>query len=289
MTQSTIAPLPSSFPSPPFLAPTSIPHSVPTSPSTPIVSQCPNHLLLFHHLLVLYLPPPLISLHHAHLHLCLCMRMILTLLQYLILFNCFSIPSSGLAIHRPPEATNTHNMETRSKKGVYKPRVLLTHLDKQPHMQLHEPKTFKQAVACPNWQEAMKSEFDALLRNRTWILMPPSSWYKVIDSQWVYERNSVKRCKARLVAQGFLQTYDLDYFETFSPVVKPTTVRVVIALALAWNQTLRQLDVHNAFLYGDLTEDVYMAQPPGFVDPSRPSYVCKLQKSLYGLKQSPRS
>lgn len=82
-------------------------------------------------------------------------------------------------------------METRSKKGVYKPRVLLTHLDKQPHMQLHEPKTFKQAVACPNWQEAMTSEFDALLRNKTGTLVPPSSLYnKVIGSKWVYKHTN---------------------------------------------------------------------------------------------------
>ena len=161
-------------------------------------------------------------------------------------------------------------------------------------MQLFEPVTHKQASSHPQWQQAMQTEMDALLQNSTWSLVPPSPEQKVIGCKWVYRLKlkpdgSVERYKARLVAKGFLQTLGLDYFDTFSPVVKPTTIRTVLCLALGKNWIIKQLDVHNAFLNGDLTEEVYMSQPQGFIDSSKPTHVCRLHKSLYGLKQSPRA
>ena len=92
-----------------------------------------------------------------------------------------------------------------------------------------------------------------------------------------------------LVAQGFTQILGLDYFETFSPVVKASTIRIVLAIAVSFPWPLRQLDVQNAFLNDDLDEQVFMAQPCGFVDPQFPSYVCKFNKAPYGLKQAPRA
>ncbi|MDV3183816.1 MAG: reverse transcriptase domain-containing protein, partial [Sweet potato little leaf phytoplasma] len=135
--------------------------------------------------------------------------------------------------------------------------------------------------------------YNALLQNKTWILVPNSPDYKVLSCKWVYKiklkpDGSVERYKARLVARGFDQTQGIDYFETFSPVVKPTTIRIILSLAVRFGWIVKQLDVHNAFLNGDLHEDVYMIQPPGFVDKDNPNHVCKLQKALYGLKQSPR-
>lgn len=97
------------------------------------------------------------------------------------------------------------------------------------------------------------------------------------------------RYKARLVAKGYLQEHRWDYFETFSPVMKPITIRIVLTIALSQKWSLRQLDVNNAFLHGVLHEEVYMEQPLGYVDPQYPSHIYRLKKALYGLKQAPRA
>ncbi|KAJ0970933.1 hypothetical protein J5N97_018892 [Dioscorea zingiberensis] len=140
----------------------------------------------------------------------------------------------------------------------------------------------------------METEYSALMKNRTWHLVQPQKGMNLIDCKWVFKLKrradgSIDRYKARLVAKGFKQRYGIDYDDTFSPVVKSATIRVVLSLAISKGWNLRQLDVQNAFLHGILEEDVFMKQPPGFEDPHQSQLVCKLDKALYGLKQAPRA
>lgn len=133
----------------------------------------------------------------------------------------------------------------------------------------------------------------ALIRNKTWDLVPPSPSQNVIGCKWVFrikrdKDGNIVQHKARYVAKGFNQRPGIDYSETFSPVVKPATVRLVLSIAVSKSWPLRQLDANNAFLQGMITDEVYTIQPPGYVDPEYPTYVCKLNKGLYGLRQSPR-
>ena len=121
-------------------------------------------------------------------------------------------------------------------------------------------------------------------------MVPPSPSQNVVGCKWVFKlkRNSdgsINKYKAKLVAKGFHQQFGIDFEETFSPIIKPPTVRIILSLAVQFNWPLRQLDVSNAFL----REEVYMVQPLGYVDPAHPNHVCKLLKSLYGLKQTPRA
>jgi hypothetical protein len=190
-----------------------------------------------------------------------------------------------------PATLNTHPMQTRSKHGIFKPKVYHTLSTDYTHI---EPPTYQLASKYPQWCTAMDEEFSALQRQHTWSLVPPPIGKNIVGCKWVFKlkRNSdgsISRYKARLVAKGFHQQYGIDFEETFSPVVKPPTVRLILALAVTYNWPLRQLDVRNAFLHGVLKEEVYMMQPTGYVASNQPQHVCKLQKSIYGLKQAPRA
>ena len=163
-----------------------------------------------------------------------------------------------------------------------------------------EPQYYKQAVLHDCWCEAMNVELAALEANQTWEVVPLPADKKVVDCRWLYKvkykaNGELERYKARLVAKGFTQTKGVDFFETYAPVAKMTTVRLVLALAAKFNWLLKQLDVTNAFLHGTLDEEVYMALPPGYfpsveLQQRYPNcrLVCRLLKSLYGLCQAPR-
>lgn len=161
---------------------------------------------------------------------------------------------------------------------------------------IYEPGSYDDAVSCADsrkWHIAMEEEMDSLKENNTWDLvkLPPNS--KVVDNKWVFrvktdENGSVQRFKARLVARGFTQEKGVDFEETFAPVVRYDSIRVLLALAAEKDLQVSNFDVQTAFLYGDLKECVYMRQPTGFVSKKHPNLVCKLNRSLYGLKQSPR-
>ncbi|GJS20508.1 ribonuclease H-like domain-containing protein [Tanacetum coccineum] len=137
-------------------------------------------------------------------------------------------------------------------------------------------------------------EYNTLITNETWVLVPRPANVNVVRSMWLLKHKfnadgSLNKYKARLVANGRSQQHGIDCDETFSTVVKPTTIRTVLSLAVSRDWPIHQLDVKNAFLHGHLSKTVYMHQPPGFVDPNKLDYVCHLQRSLYGLKQASRS
>ena len=209
------------------------------------------------------------------------------------------ISSSSIEISHP-----VHHMVTRSRTGTLRskefPDFKLFYASKHP---LHaftgmltcvEPQTFYQAILSQEWQQAMQVEYDALLVNNTWDLVPRRPDQHVIRTKWVYKikqktDGSIDCYKARLVALGFQQVSGVDFAEMFSPVIKPATVRVVLALSVFFDWPILQFDVSNAFLHGTLEEKVYIEQPRGFIDLVKPEHVCRLKKALYGLKQAPRA
>jgi len=198
-------------------------------------------------------------------------------------------PSSVQRDLSPPSPINLHPMVTRSKAGISKPKIYNTSID----LNINEPSTVKDALSHPEWHQAMQLEYDALVKAGTWTLVSPPSDAKIVGCKWVFKNKfnadgTLQRRKARLVAKGFHQTYGLDYMETFSPVVKHTTVRIILTLAITYRWSVHQVDINNAFLHGTLQEHVYMSQPPGFIS-SNSHLVCKLMKAIYGLKQAPRS
>ena len=156
------------------------------------------------------------------------------------------------------------------------------------------PKDWKEAKQDPKWHNAMLEELRALEKNKTWdlVTLPPGK--KTVSCKWVFTvkqnpEGKVERYKARLVARGYSQTYGIDYDETFAPVAKMSTMRILISCAANFGWPLHRLDVKNAFLHGDLKEEVYMEIPPGYSNFEIAGKICKLKKSLYGLKQSPRA
>ena len=156
------------------------------------------------------------------------------------------------------------------------------------------PKSYIEALQVPAWKAAMDVEYAAFIQRETWTLVPRPLDANVVSCKWVYSLKynldgSIARYKARLVARGFSQAYGLDYHETFSPVARLSSIRVLFSIALDQSWPLHQLDVSNAFLYGDLDEQVFMEQPPGYVAQGESSEVCLLKKAIYGLKQSLRA
>ena len=157
-----------------------------------------------------------------------------------------------------------------------------------------EPTSFREASKDQNWINAMDSKYNALIQNNTWKLVPRSNDQHIIGCKWVYKlklnsKGNIDRYKARLVAKGYNQQEGFDFNETFSPVIKHTTIRLLLSIGISRNWHIHQIDISNAFLHGDLEEKVFMEQPTGYKDSKFPDFVCQLQKSLYGLKQAPRA
>ncbi len=155
-----------------------------------------------------------------------------------------------------------------------------------------EPTTYREAIAHQEWQQAMAEEIAALERTKTWDVVPAPTHVTPITCKWVYKiktrsDGSLERYKARLVARGFQQEHSRDYGETFAPVAHMTTIWALLAVASIRQWSISQLDVKNAFLNGELHEEVYMQPPPGYSVPN--GMVLRLCRSLYGLKQAPHA
>ncbi|KAM0042350.1 putative RNA-directed DNA polymerase [Helianthus debilis subsp. tardiflorus] len=198
-------------------------------------------------------------------------------------------------IPTPTPTPTPSSLPTRTRKPnpKYYNSAFVNHTTTHSIPPTLEPSTYQQALKDPEWRKAMDNEFNALLKKTTWELVPPSQ-HKPNGCKWVFRvkrhpDGSIDKYKARLVAKSFLQEYGKDYFETFSFLTKPVTIRTILTIALSQSWPIRQLDVNNAFLHGTLHEDVYMTQPPGYVNPDLPHHLCCLKKSLYGIKQAPRA
>ena len=157
-----------------------------------------------------------------------------------------------------------------------------------------EPVTVEDALNgqdSDKWKDAMQADYESLTSN-VWELVEPPKDCKLVSSKWIFKHKVgstglVERYKARLVAQGYSQRPGVDYDKMFSPVVRSESIRAVIALAAQNNLKLHQMDVTTAFLNGELKEVVYMKQPDGYIKKGKERLVCKLKRSIYGLKQSP--
>ncbi|CAL5360549.1 unnamed protein product [Camellia sinensis] len=159
-----------------------------------------------------------------------------------------------------------------------------------------DPVTYNETVTNPNsskWLDAMKEEMHSMEINGVWELVELPKGFKPIRCKWVFKtktdsKGKVERLKARLVAKGYTQKEGVDYTKTFFPVSTKDAFRLIMALTAHFDLELHQMDVKTAFLNGDLLEEVYMMQPEGFEELGKGDLVCKLKKSIYGLKQASR-
>ena len=160
-------------------------------------------------------------------------------------------------------------------------------------VQVEEPKSIDEALKDQEWKEAADSEYQSLMENETWKLVKLPTGRKPVGYKWIFKTKctsdgKVERYKARLVAKGYTQNPGEDYEETYSPVIRYSSIRAPLAFAVQNGVIVHQMDVVTAFQNGTLDEEIYMEQPPGYIKKGEEHVVCKLRRSLYGLKQSSR-
>ncbi|KAH9801638.1 hypothetical protein KPL71_001098 [Citrus sinensis] len=170
-------------------------------------------------------------------------------------------------------------------------------LNSAEEIAIEEPASYREAVKgsdSSNWIKAMEEEMDSLNKNKTWTLVQDPGNRRLVSCKWIFKRKEgipgaeASRFKARLVARGFTQKEGVDFTEVFSPVVKHSSIRMLLSMVALTDMELDQMDVKTAFLHGKLEEEILMTQPEGFEIKGKEDHVCHLNKSLYGLKQSPR-
>ncbi|GJT36048.1 ribonuclease H-like domain-containing protein [Tanacetum coccineum] len=248
-------------PSPTHTSPTQSPQAQPQSPHHPLTPRTPatHQQIPVHPLSSTHEPTTPSSTPNTH------------------------ITSPAATVYGNAPTTNTHHMVTRAKAGILKP---LARMNCHATTTSPIPRSYLHALRDPNWHKAMVDEYNALISNGTWALVPRLANVNIVRSMWLFKHKfnadgSLSRYKARLVANGCSQQQGIDFDETFSPVVKPATIRTVLSLAVTRDWPIHQLDVKDAFLHGQLSETVYMHQPPGFVDSAHPDYHSKTDTSLF--------
>nr|GEV68302.1 hypothetical protein [Tanacetum cinerariifolium] len=206
--------------------------------------------------------------------------------------NTSEILVESESLGSPPELILVH----RSERTTCAPNHLCLNKEVKDDEvgDIGEPAKYKAAMLDPDkviWQGAMDEEINSIKVMKVWIVvdLPPNA--NVVRSEWLYKKKTnmdgkVHTYKARLVAKGCTKTYKIDYEETFSPVADIRAIRILIAISAYYDYEIWQMDVKTTFLNGRLDEDIYMEQPEGCVDPKYPNRVCKLQRSIYGLKQA---
>jgi hypothetical protein len=158
------------------------------------------------------------------------------------------------------------------------------------------PSTIEEAYSSPDidfWKEAIRSEMDSIMSNATWEVVERLYGCTPIGFKWVFKKNlrpdgTIESYKAMLVIKGYSQKEGEDFFDTYSPVARLTTIHVLLSLAVSHGLLVHQMDVKTTFLNRELDEEIYMEHPAGFVANGQEGMVCKLLKSLYGLKQAPK-
>src|SRR5579859_4934380 len=206
--------------------------------------------------------------------------------------------STQRASGRPGKGTFT-STKFQDEKFNKEPRIRMAKIARNidPNDE-DEPATVKEAINHPThgkqWEKAIRDEYESLIKNHTWDLVPRPRDRQIVTNKFAFrhkkdERARIVRLKARLVARGFSQIYGIDYLDTYAPVVKLASIRILLAIAAIHGLEIHQMDVVTAFLAGELEEEIYMEQPEGFmVGTKEDDLVCRLRKSLYGLKQAPR-
>jgi hypothetical protein len=200
-------------------------------------------------------------------------------------------PSWAREIIQDGEKYGVHEGTTRHVK---RPNPFSSYMALMCDLLEKEPTFFEEAIQKKEWADAMTEEYQSIIKNDVWEIVPRLNNKDVVSSRWLFKikhaaDGSIEKYKARFVARGFSQKEGIDYEETFSLVARYTSIRTIIALAAKMKWKLHQMDVKTTFLNGFIEEEVYIEKPQGFEVEDRKSHVCKLKKALYGLKQAPRA
>lgn len=198
---------------------------------------------------------------------------------------------------QPEECDNNQEISLRRSSRIPVPKSYEDYYLYLSKSDFPDPVTVNEALSspeAPKWEDAMNNEFESLSENNTWDLVKLPSNRRAIQTKWVFKRKSnsnsdTVKFKARLVAKGCQQSKNIDYSETYAPVVRHATLRLLFALAVKHNLDIDHLDAISAFLQGELSEDIYVAQPEGFEIKNKEDYVYKFNKAIHGLKQSGRA